>query len=166
MELDFKEYKYKEKKLSFTIKEKEINGITGNHLEEFIEIIRLNTPSKTNIRENRKEIKEEDFYKTKKKIAFVREKSLPTRYRNLKEEMIDYMKEEEIYPKNLSKKLKDSLKIVGLEESLLDRNHSTLSSSEDKLVQIAKELLLNPEMIILEEPLRVLDMKNRKKLMA
>ena len=79
--------------------------------------------------------------------------------------MIEYIKQREIYPKNLKKKLKDSLKIVGLHESLLERNIYSLSTSEQKLFQIARALLLNPDMIVLEEPLKVLDLKNRKKIM-
>lgn len=164
MELEWKDYKYKEKKLSFTIKEKEINGVTGNHLEEFIEILRMNSKEKTNIYKSKKEIKE-DYYEVKRKISFVKEREKETSYSSVVEEMIDYIKDNEVYPKNLIKKLKDSLKIVGLDENLLSRNKNTMSTSEKKLIQIAKELLLNPEMIILEEPFKAFDMKNRKKLM-
>ena len=61
--------------------------------------------------------------------------------------------------------MKDSLKIVGLDDTYLKRNFYTLSTSEKKLFQLSLELLLNPEIIILEEPLKVLDMKNRKRIM-
>ena len=73
MELRFKEYKYKEKSLSFTLKEKEINGISGNHLEEIINIIRLNGKEKKNIFVNKKELKSSEFYSVKKKIAYIKE---------------------------------------------------------------------------------------------
>lgn len=164
MELKFIDYQYKDKPLSFIIKEKEINGISGNHLEEIINILRLKGKEKKNVWVNQKELKEEDWYLVAKKIAYVKEEETSTKA-TLEEEMIDFIKEEECYPKNLNKKLKDSLKIVGLGSSFLERNYYTLSSSEKKLFQIAKELLRNPEMILLEEPFRVFDMKNRKKIM-
>ena len=165
MELTLKEYPYKDKKISFTLKEKEINGMSGNHLEEFIEIIRLNGKVKDHIKINHKDIKEKDYYDIKKKIAYVEENSKPSTYLSIREEMIDYIKQIEVYPKNLNKKLKDSLKIVGLDESILERNKNTLSASEEKLVQIAIILLGNPELIILDEPFKRLDMKNKKKIM-
>ena len=67
--------------------------------------------------------------------------------------------------KNIEKKEKDSLKIVGLDSSLLDRNITSLSKSEQKKVQIAISLLSNPELMILDEPFKSLDNKSRKKIM-
>lgn len=166
MELEFREYKYKEKKLSFIVKEKEINGITGNHLEELINLIQLKIEDISNILVNNKEIKEKNYQEVKRKISYIPQEIEENNHTlTIEEDMIEYIKQREVYPKNLKKKLKDSLKIVGLRDSLLKRNIYSLSTSEKKLVQIAKELLLNPELIILEEPLRVLDMKNRKKIM-
>ncbi len=166
MELEFKNYKYKDNKLSFTIKEKEINGITGNHLDEIISLIKLNSDNIKNIFVNNKELKEKDYYDIKRKISYIPESTdNKANCLTIEEDMIEYIKKREVYPKNLQKKLRDSLKIVGLDASLLERYIFSLSTSEKKLVQIAKELLLNPEIIILEEPLKVLDMKNRKKIM-
>lgn len=166
MELVVKEYKRKEKSLSFTIKEKEINGLTGNHLEEILKIIKLNGEHNNQIEINHEKVKEKNRYEVKKKIIVIEEEWQEKSFGNTLEEiMIDQMKEYEIYPKNLEKKLKDSLKIVGLEPTLLTREFATLSQSEKKKFQISLGLLLNPEMIILIEPFKVLDQKNRKKLM-
>ena len=66
--------------------------------------------------------------------------------------------------KNIEKKEKDSLKIVGLDESLLDRNITTLSRSEKKKVELAIGLLSNPDIIILDDPFRFLDNKSRKRM--
>ena len=166
MELEFKNYKYKDNRLSFTIKEKEINGITGNHIDEIINLIRLDVNNIKNILVNKKELREKDYYDIKRKISYIPESiDNKANYLTIEEDMIEYIKKREVYPKNLQKKLKDSLKIVGLDSSLLERYIFSLSTSEKKLVQIAKELLLNPEIIILEEPLKVLDMNNRKKIM-
>ncbi|MBP5678654.1 MAG: ATP-binding cassette domain-containing protein [Bacilli bacterium] len=162
MELAFKDYNYKNHKLSFTIKEKEINGITGNHLEEIISMIRLQRDIH-NIFVNKKELKDKTL---KAKIAFVRERIEESIHeQTVGDQMIEYLKREDIYPKNVLKKLKDALKIVGLKEDVLVRNIYSLSTSEQKLVQISLELLCNPEIIILEEPMKVLDGKNQKKIM-
>jgi len=165
MELEFRDYKYKEKKISFIVKEKEINGLTGNHLEELINLIQLKVEDINNILVDHKELKEKNYQEVKRKISYIPQEIEENHTLTIEEDMIEYIKQREVYPKNLKKKLKDSLKIVGLSDSLLKRNIYSLSTSEKKLVQIAKELLLNPELIILDEPLRVLDIKNRKKIM-
>jgi energy-coupling factor transporter ATP-binding protein EcfA2 len=65
--------------------------------------------------------------------------------------------------KDLEKKIADSLRIVGLSTDLLIRNVYTLSSSEQKLLQIGISLISNPDILILDEPFISLDMKNEKK---
>ncbi|MBR3210789.1 MAG: ATP-binding cassette domain-containing protein [Bacilli bacterium] len=163
MELELIEYPYKDQKLSFTLKEKEINGISGSHLEEIVEIIKRDFRHR---KINHKHIKEEDWKEIKNKIIVVKEWLEDTIHEDsLYDVMIEYMKVHEIYPRNLKKKIKDSLRIVGLPDTLLDRNIYSLSTSEQKLVQMAMSLLSNPEMMILEEPFKVLDLKNRKKIM-
>ena len=144
--MELKKIKYKNQELSFTLKEEEINGMSGTHLEELIECICLNSKNK--------------------KVSVVPEWIDDTIHEATIEEYItEYMKAQEIYPKNLSKKIKDSLKIVGLDESYLERNIYSFSSSEQKRIQIAQVLLQNPDIMILKEPLKVLDLKQRKKIM-
>ena len=57
--------------ISFTIKDKEINGILGNHLEDFIEILYLSSKDKILI--NNKDIKE-NIIPYQKKIKIVKDK--------------------------------------------------------------------------------------------
>ena len=164
MELTFKEYPYKDKKLSFTLKEKEIIGLTGTHIEDLLEIIELKGKH-SHILVNQEDLKEKDFYTTKRKISVVKEFVEDNIHAStILEEMIDYMRENKVYPKNRAKKCKDALRIVGLDESFLERNIYSCSTSEQKRIQIALELLLNPEIIILEEPFKVLDTINQKKI--
>lgn len=166
MELELKDYTYKEKKISFTIKEKEINGLYCNHTEDIVNILSLNNPNRKNILINNKKLEESDWHQVEEKIVIVPEWIEDNIHElTLENIMIEYIKQREIYPKNLKKKLKDSLKIVGLPESLLERNIYSLSTAEQKLFQIAESLLSNPDMIILVEPLKVLDLKNQKKIM-
>ncbi len=68
------------------------------------------------------------------------------------------------YKGDISKRISDSLKTVGLDDSYLDRNPFSLSSGEKELLLIASVLAYNPEVIILDEPFRDLDFKNRDKI--
>jgi len=132
-----------DKNILFTLDEKEINGLTGTRLDKIINIIN----------------------KSNKKISYVDEDKIDKFYEEtLEEHLTEYMKVNEIYPKNLNKKIKDSLKIVALDEELLERNIMTLSDSEKKKLLLAKALLKNPDILILKEPFRKLDIKNQKKL--
>ncbi|HIS17870.1 MAG TPA: ATP-binding cassette domain-containing protein [Candidatus Coprovivens excrementavium] len=53
-------------------------------------------------------------------------------------------------PSNITKHMVDSLKIVGLDDSFLNREIKTLSSTEMKKVKLACVISYNPEVIILE----------------
>ena len=57
----------------------------------------------------------------------------------------------------------ESLKMVGLNDNFLDRKLNTLSSGEACMVAIASSLVLNPKVLILDEPTVYLDnsFKNR-----
>ncbi len=57
------------------------------------------------------------------------------------------------------------MRIVGLNKEILNRNLVTLSRSETKLLQIAISLLSNPDVLIIEEPFKYLDIKTLKNLM-
>ncbi len=163
MELELKNYPYKENKISFTIKEKEINGISSYDINEIIDWIKNNHNYK---KIDHKEIKESEWNAIKRQMVVVSKQMKDNIHEETIEHlMMEYMKQRDIYPRNLSKKIKDSMRIVGLPESILERGIYTLSTSEQKLVQIAISLLSNPDMILLEEPFQVLDLKNRKKIM-
>ena len=63
----------------------------------------------------------------------------------------NYKKDEE------RKRAEDALKMVGLPREYLDRNPYSLSSGEKKLLSIATSLILNPKVIILDNPTLGLD---------
>ena len=62
------------------------------------------------------------------------------------------------------KHILESLKIVGLDETYLDRDPFTLSSGEKKLVALASILAFNPKIIILDEFTIGLDYYNKRKI--
>lgn len=60
------------------------------------------------------------------------------------------------------KKVIASLNMVGLLESFLEREIISLSKSEKRLLQIAINLITNPDIIIIKEPFLYLDKNNKR----
>lgn len=60
----------------------------------------------------------------------------------------------------LDKRIEDSLKMVGLDNSYLDRNPFDLSSGEKCLLALGVVLSLNPKLLIIDDPTLYLDNKN------
>lgn len=56
------------------------------------------------------------------------------------------------------------LKIVGFDESILNKKLSELSSGEKRMIAILSVLVYNPKIILFDEPTIGLDNKNKKKL--
>lgn len=55
------------------------------------------------------------------------------------------------------KQVRDALKMVGLDDSYLDRRLNTLSSGEASRVAIASSIVMNPKVLVLDEPTIYLD---------
>ena len=166
MEIEFKKYKYKDSILSFKFNSKEVNGIIGKDSKIIEEILKLSHEYEGKILIDGNTINKSDINTYKRKIKVIK----GNEYLNIKTETIYELMEyllriEKIYPRNKQKKINDSLRIVGLDKSILERNIDTLSSSEKKLLTYAISLLSNPEILIIEEPFRYLDLKNIKKIL-
>jgi energy-coupling factor transport system ATP-binding protein len=65
---------------------------------------------------------------------------------------------------DIDKRVTEALKIVGLDETYIDRNPFFLSSGEKRKVAIASVLIFNPKIIVLDEPTVGLDYHGKKKL--
>ena len=167
MEMKLENIRTNDWEFSTELSSENIIGITGPEYEELLEILRLETLPEGNITMNETVVTPEnhlDYYKT---ISIIEKEFHKINYLNTIKEHMDYIiNYYHLQIKNIEKKEKDSLKIVGLDKSLLDRNITTLSSSEKKKVQIAISLLRNPDVIILDDPFRGLDNKSRKKIMT
>lgn len=64
----------------------------------------------------------------------------------------------------LDKRISDSLKMVGLDDSYLDRDPFKLSNGEKRKVAIASVLAYNPKVLIFDEPTIGLDYESKKNL--
>ena len=66
--------------------------------------------------------------------------------------------------KDKEKRIKDSLKLVGLNESYLNKNPHSLSKGEQRKLSLAIALSFNPKILILDEPTLELDEGAKKNL--
>lgn len=83
---------------------------------------------------------------------------------SVKEEILFLISRLSYKPKDINKKMIQALEIVGLDKEIINRNISSLTSGEKKLIQIAISLIYNPDIIIFDEVFIELDMTNRKKI--
>ena len=166
MEIKLENLKLNDWEINTTLSSEDIIGITGPEYEEVLEILSLKEIAEGQIIINEEIITKENQYEYYKKISLVQKDLKKINYLNTIKEHMDFIiNYYHLQIKNIEKKEKDSLKIVGLDSSLLDRNITSLSKSEQKKVQIAISLLSNPEIMILDEPFKSLDNKSRKKIM-
>lgn len=165
MELIFKDYQLDNQIINFTIRNNDITGITGNSKETLIDIINLNSFIKGKIVLNQENIQKNDLLRLKRKISIVEKELNYKNFINNVYQLMEYeIRRKNLKLKNPEKKIYDSLKIVSLNKNILDKSILFLSSSEKKLLQIAISLLSNPEILILDEPFKCLDLKTEKKI--
>ena len=163
MEIKVKDYELGKNTISFTIREEMITGITGNSKEEIENIIYLKNNYNGKITINRKSNININEYKNR--IVIIKKNMLNKYFQGKVYESMYYeIKRKGLALKNPRKKILDSLKIVGLDYTYLNRDLITLSSSEKKLIELSISLLSNPELIIVEEPFIGLDMKKEKEI--
>ncbi len=62
----------------------------------------------------------------------------------------------------ITDRVKDVLHMVGLDESYLDKNPLTLSNGEMRKIALASILILNPSVLVLDEPTIGFDFENEK----
>ena len=151
--------------LSFVIPKGEIVGIYGDNGDKLLRLIALEDESKGIIYFDGNRKLRRNYYLFRKTIELV-----DKRFNNLfnidsvYSYFVTYIRYKKMEVLDIDKKIKDSLRIVGLKVDILDRRISTLTGSELKLLQFALAFLSNPKVILLDEPFRGLDLNARKKL--
>lgn len=86
----------------------------------------------------------------KKQVGFVYNDIMQYTCKTIKEEIKEHMKNYGYKTKNVTKHIADSLKLVGFDDTYLDRNPATLSFTEQKKLQLASVISYNPEVIVLD----------------
>ena len=132
--------------IDINIKEKTITGIITDTKEDIIENIKN---------------------KSIQKVGIVREDYLSSNFLiKVYEYMYYEIRRKRLILKNPKKKIEDSLRIVGLDNTYLNRNVNSLSSSEKILVILAIVLLSNPDIIILTDLFKYFDKTKEKRLVS
>ena len=146
-------------------RDKEINGIIGTNQEEIVNKICLKNKRKTKIMIDKKELSKQEEKKYKEKIKIVEENINIFYFQYKVYEYLYYEIKRSLIPfENPKKKIIDTLKIVGLDITYLNKNIKDLSSSERKLLQIGVALMFNPEIIVMVEPFQYFDRKIERRM--
>lgn len=165
MEIVFNNYKIGEKQTNFTIKSRDITGIYGIDKQRLVEITSLRNGYQGKIEIDNKILFKKDINSYRKKIAIISEKFDPyIEQKKVYEAMYYEMRKKEICLKDPSKKVKDALKVVGLNYNYINRDIKRLSSSEKKQLALALALLSNPSIIIIIDPFINYDKITEKKI--
>lgn len=161
MEIKFIDAINNEYNLTFSISNKDITGITGDNI---LDILNLDYFPEGEVYFTKKLLKS-NYNTIKRKISLVPSTFIKQPHLDTVLENMEYVIEDKrLSIKDPQKKIEDSLKIVGLTKSYLNRSINSLSKSELRLISIAISLLSNPEIIILDDIFKELDTKYQKKI--
>ena len=153
------------KNINIKLKAGKINAIVGKSgsgkttLLELITGILKPTTGKVLIDE-----KEIDNLNNAFDIGYVSQDNNQFLQKTVKEELEMFLKLYNYKLKEKKKRINDSLIMVGLNEKYLNLNINNLSSGEKKKLALASALILNPSILIIDEPVIGLDRKTKEEL--
>lgn len=185
MEVKFEDVNYSYKKINYvekevlqninlTIKEGQVNGIigpSGSGKTTLLELMdALIFPTSGNIQVGQYQIdsnsKSTDFRDLHFRVGFLfqfpEEQIFNT---TVKEELEFSLKYYHYKEKQLDERVLDALKMVDLGPEYLEKDPFSLSSGEKRKVALASVLILNPDVLILDEPTLGLDDISKRSLM-
>lgn len=156
-------HQYQLEKLSLQLSQDAIIGVYGKEKTLFLEMIYGEVTTKGSVFFQGKKRTKLNNYEMNQDIVLIPKNWIfDSLFPTVEEQFRYYLYSKRISMKHLDKRIKDSLKIVGLDESYLSRNLTCLSTSEIKQIQIACYMLSNPKVILLDEPLAVFDYQTKK----
>lgn len=157
MELEFKKVTYKTslKNFSYVFEEGKITTIlSGEELSHFIYLISgLDKASSGDII---------NTYIGRKMGVIFRKPEETFIFNTVREEIAFGLNKYDYKVNTINKRIEDSLKMVNLPLSYLERNPFELSSGEKKLLALATVLSLNPKLIVIDCPSDNLDNRNKE----
>lgn len=150
--------------ISYKFSDKKIVGIYGNTANYLLDIINGDIRDYDGDITFENELIDKDFYK-KNATSIALVDSKPFFYTNRVDEEFKFNLEFRNYEcKNIEKKEKELLSLVGLETNILTRNINTLSSSEKYLLSVAINLAYEPKIILFKDVFWGLDHNGKKKI--
>jgi len=163
-------YKYKNKKLldriNLKIESNHITGITGEYKTLLCELIdAVKEVSSGNIVIGTTPLDKNTLKIIRKEVCMIHQNYQEQFFTDdVREEIMFLISRLNYQPKDINKKMNQALKMVGLDESYLDKNIHSLSAGEKKLLQVAIGLICNPSIIIFDEAFVELDLISTKRL--
>lgn len=168
MEIKFNEVGYKSKLsyTTFTIPIS-ITGVIGKNKQYIMDMLNSKIyPMMGEVLIGEVPLEEKNKVKVNRTINVV-EKRIEDKYLNCSVlHYFSYIIDKSGYTSNtITSRIKDALRMVGLDESYLTRKIYTLSTGEVKMMMIAACFTSNPKVLVLEEPIMGLDYNNKKKVL-
>ena len=153
-------------RLNLTLEGPKIIGIMGEKKTQLLKLIdAINLPNKGSIYLDDEKLQKDNLVSFRRKVALITQEVKDQFFESTVEDEMKFLVSVMHYnAKDLTKRMKDALKMVGLDDTYLSKNMSTLSSGEQKLIQLAVSLLYNPKVILLDDPMIYLDYPRKKNL--
>lgn len=156
------------KDISFTIKEGNLVcliGESGCGKTTTLKMInKLISPTSGEITINQQNIKDIPDVKLRRKMGYVIQQTGLFSHMTIKENIEIIAKIEKMSEEKRTKRVKDMLTMVGLDEKLLDRYPNELSGGQLQRIGIARAFMTDPKIILMDEPFSALDPMSRTSL--
>jgi len=151
--------------ISITIPSSVITGITGENSKEILEVISFSNSFKGSIYFDKERITKKKQNEYKGKTYYVPlEFELDYPLYTVEEYLRYFILTNFLKTKDIDEKIDGALKIVGFDKKILKRTITTLSSSEKKWFQLSLAFLINPSILLLDNPFTYFDEKEKIKL--
>ena len=151
--------------ISITIPSSVITGITGENSKEILEVISFSNSFKGSIYFDKERITKKKQNEYKGKTYYVPlEFELDYPLYTVEEYLRYFILTNFLRTKDIDEKIDGALKIVGFDKKILKRTITTLSSSEKKWFQLSLAFLINPSILLLDNPFTYFDEKEKIKL--
>lgn len=161
------------KNLNVTIKERQITSFVGPNgsgkstIAKLISLLDLPTKGEIKFQEIyiTNKLNKENLKKLRPQIGIVYQNPQNQFFCDTVKKEIEFAINNLNYQtKDKEKRIKDSLKLVGLNPKYIDTNPNNLSKGQQWKLSLAITLSVNPKILILDEPTLELDSNNKKQL--